>query len=443
MDKSKATQQGDIPTKIVKDDKDIFSYFISARFNNAVNKGVFPNELKHADIKPIYKKESRNEKEENYRPVSILPNLSKIFERCMYDQLKDYFDKLLSNISADLEKGLVHLIAKLHAYGIKEGSLNLLFSYFKNRKEMVRLNNTYSEWIDILFGVPQGSILGPLLFNIFLCDLFLFLHDTPVASYADDNTPYCTGLKISDVLIKLENAAETLLQWFKDNRMKANPDKYHLLINNTKESFQIKIGNETVSNSKYEKLLEVKIDHELNFNEHVSSLCKKASQKLNALSRIASFMTFNQRRLILNSFITSHFSYCPIVRMFHGRKLNERINHIHKRALRIVYKDFNSSFQELLIEDNSLNIHHRNLQKLVTEIFKVKNGLSPELMNDVFEFIEKPYSLRTTSHFRSRKIRTTKCCIELHRILTLATNYGTLFQMNIKLLNQLQILRQK
>ena len=71
-----------------------------------------------------------------------------------------------------------------------------------------------------------------------------FLHDIPLGNYADYNTPYCTGLKISNVLIKLDNAAETLLQWFKDNRMKVNPDKYHLLINNTKESFQIKIGNE-------------------------------------------------------------------------------------------------------------------------------------------------------------------------------------------------------
>ena len=87
-------------------------------------------------------------------------------------------------------------------------------------------------------------------------------------NYADDNIPYCTGLKISNVLIKLENAAKTLLQWFKNNRMKTNLDKYHLPINNTKESFQIKIGNEKVSNSKYEKLLGVKVDHKLNFNEH-------------------------------------------------------------------------------------------------------------------------------------------------------------------------------
>ena len=136
-------------------------------------------------------------------------------------------------------------------------------------------------------------------------------------------------------------------------------------------------------------------------------MSKKAGQKLNALSRIASCMTFDQRRLILNSFITSDSPYCPIVWMFHSRKLNERINHIHERALRIVYKDFISSFEELLIEDNSLNIHHRNLQKLVTEIFKVKNSLLPELMNNVFKFTEKPHSLRTTSHFRSTKIRTT------------------------------------
>ena len=175
-----------------------------------MNKGVFPGELKHADIKLIYKKESRNEKE-NYRPVSILRNLSKLFERCMHDQLKDYFEKILSKyqcgfrkgfstqhcllvmieklrksldsgeasaaLSTDLSKAfdcLPHdlLIAKLHAYGIKKGSLKLLFSYLKNRKQRVRLNNTYSEWIDILFGVPPGSILGPLLFNIFLCDLF-------------------------------------------------------------------------------------------------------------------------------------------------------------------------------------------------------------------------------------------------------------------------------
>ena len=124
-------------------------------------------------------------------------------------------------------------------------------------------------------------------------------------------------------------------------------------------------------------------------------MCKKASQKLNAISRIASCMIFDQRRLILNSLITSHFPYCPIVWMFHSRK-NYSYPWKGSKNSYFSHKDSNSSFQELRIEDNSLNIHPRNLQKLVNEIFKVKNGLSPELMNDNFEFIEKPYSLRTT-----------------------------------------------
>ena len=124
-----------------------------------MNKGVFPDELKHADVKPIYKKESRNEKE-NYRPVRILPNLSKIFERCMYDQLNDYFHKPLSKYQCRFRKGfstqhcLLAIIeklrksldsggkggwvSKLHTYGIKKGSLNLLFSYLKiESKEFV------------------------------------------------------------------------------------------------------------------------------------------------------------------------------------------------------------------------------------------------------------------------------------------------------------------
>ena len=110
--------------------------------------------------------------------------------------------------------------------------------------------------------------------------------------------------------------------------MKVNPYKYHLLINNDKKLFEVKTRNETITNSKYKKLLGVTIDRELNLNEHVTSLCKKACQKLNALSGIEYCIIFEHRRLVLNYFITSHFSYRLIVWMFHSRNLNGRINNI-------------------------------------------------------------------------------------------------------------------
>ena len=106
------------------------------------------------------------------------------------------------------------------------------------------------------------------------------------------------------------------------------------------------------------------------FDSNVKSLRKKASQKLNPLSRVAYQLGFNQRKLLMNAFITSQFSYTPVVWMFQSHKQNHHINRIHERALRDVYKDYNCSFDELSEKDKSHKIHDRNLQKLVTEIFK-------------------------------------------------------------------------
>ena len=112
------------------------------------------------------------------------------------------------------------------------------------------------------------------------------------------------------------------MKWFNDNSIKANPGKFHLLLSGT-DSSKIKIGCKKISSRKCEKLLGIKIGNNLNFKEHIEYLCKNTSQKINALSRLASSMNFEQRRLIMNSFVICHFSYCPVVWMFHSRKLNE------------------------------------------------------------------------------------------------------------------------
>ena len=205
--------------------------------------------------------------------------------------------------------------------------------------------------------------------------------------------------------------SDTLLKWFINNLLKINPENSHFYTNSAQE-IQINIGGMAIFNSTCEKLLGIHIDNKLTFEPHVRSLCKKASQKLNAFARIACSLKFDQRKLLLNVFITSQFSYAPVVWMFHNRKLNNHINRIHERALRIVYQDQNSAFEKLLANDGSFKFHGRNLQRLFIEIFKIKMKLAPEIMNEAFDIIESPYPLKNELRFKSPNIRTVRYRIE-------------------------------
>ena len=164
-----------------------------------------------------------------------------------------------------------------------------------------------SDWFGVVLGVPQGSILGPLLFNIFLADLFLVLKDVDIANFADDNTPFTSANNIDDLIDSLEKASSSLFKWFKDNLFKGNPDKCHLLVS-TNEKTKINIGEFSIENNDYEKSLGVKVDNKLTFDYHVSDMCKKANRKINALARIAPFINKNKRRILMNSIFRSQFT---------------------------------------------------------------------------------------------------------------------------------------
>ena len=213
----------------------------------------------------------------------------------------------------DLSKAFVcippdPIIAKLEAYGFHIDALKLIHGYLSKRKQRVKVNDAYSSWKDIFYGVPQGYILGPLLLDIHLCELFYFLEDLDIASYADDTTIYTVSERKESVIRALETSSSLLFGWFNNAFMKASSIKSHLIMS-CAEATTAMIDGLPIDSSKTEALPGITIDHELKFDDHVNHLCKKASLKLNALARIAPFMNVSKKGIIMKSFIESQFGY--------------------------------------------------------------------------------------------------------------------------------------
>ena len=139
------------------------------------------------------------------------------------------------------------LIAKLEAYGIGTQSLRFLYSYFTNRKHRVRINSSFSEWLELLLGVPQGSVLGPILFNIFINDLLFTVNGSSICNFADDNTLYVCDSSLDNVLSRLNADMRSILAWFECNSLIANPEKFQLIFPGTVNSnIAINIGTNVV-----------------------------------------------------------------------------------------------------------------------------------------------------------------------------------------------------
>ena len=160
---------------------------------------------------------------------------------------------------------------------------------------------------------------------------------------------------------------------------------------------------------KEEKLLGITIDNKLSFDAHVNNICNKVSQKVNALTRISNYINPAQRRLVMKAFIISQFGYCPLVWIFHSRRINNRINRLHERALRLAHNDYDASFQDLLIKDKSVTIHQRNLQVFAILLYKIINNEAPEIVRKMFYSDYQPhYNLRQNVEFQTVNIRTVR-----------------------------------
>ena len=237
------------------------------------------------------------------------------------------------------------LLAKLKAYGYNDDVLMLIRSYISNRKQRVKVNEARSEWSVINLGVPQGSILGPTLFNVFLNDLFLCMEETTIYNYADDNTISGTSHSLDGLVSMIETKGTDVTEWFTCNGMKANPDKYQAIIfgSLTQAPSSLTIMGIHVPCQDSVNLLGITIDSDLNFNSQANLMCKKASKQVNAMMRLHRVLDVEAKKAIYHSFIYSNFTYCPVLWLMCSKTSFLKIEAIHRRALKFLYNDFHSS----------------------------------------------------------------------------------------------------
>ena len=417
---------GDIPTKILKQAVNICAPVLTMCFNNMIDSCIFPDELKLADIVPVHKKGSTLDKA-NYRPISLLPIVSKLFERLLAKQITTFIEKWLSKFLCGFRKGhspqhallnmvrawqnclinsgkvgavlmdlskafdcLPHnlLIAKMEAYGFGKGSLKLMLSYLSKRFHRVRISSIFSEWLQILLGVPQGSVLGPILFNLFINDLIFCVLDSSLCNFADDNSLFACEQTVDEVINSLSADLFRVIDWFSSNGMVANSAKFQLIFPGNLSNLCLNVNGIIINSTDTVKLLGVVIDNKLSFYPHVKKLCKSASNKTKALLRVRPFLDQNQSDLLFDSFILSQFNYCLIILMFCSKTAHNLIDHTMCRALMAKQNDFT------LQEHEHENIHIRNLRLLLIEVYKSLHCIGPEIQWNTFTIKNTGYNLR-------------------------------------------------
>ena len=274
--------------------------------------------------------------------------------------------------------------------------IKLILDYYSNRKQRIKIGSSLSCWIDISVGVPQGSVLGPLLFNIFINDLFFMIIRSDVCNFADDNTLYSCDKKLGNIFVNLKTDLKNVLYWFQVDSMKANPSKFQFMILGDKKNntFVLNIHDNEFKRSSEVELLGITIDSQLKFRKHIDNLCRKASYKLHALRRIRHFLTVEKAKMLANAFINSQFNYAPLVWMFADKTLINKICKTYDRTLQVIYNDYQKSYDELLDINKDFNTHQKLLRILALEVFKSTTHANPELMWSYFNENTIPYNLR-------------------------------------------------
>ena len=435
LDIKKASGIDTIPPKLVKLSADFLTPLLTKAINTSIAQNVFPENAKTASVIPLDKGKPNKNEMSNFRPVSVLNTFSKIYEKVIKDQIvhgmEKYFSPFLSafrkNYSSqnilislteewrkkldnnfvvgavltDLSKAfdcIPHdlIIAKLSAYNFSDEALSYIYSYLTNRRQCVHINNTHSQLETIISGVPQGSILGPILFNLSINDLFFSVVLASLYNFADDNTLSAFATTVSELIKILESESEVVIDWFKINKMVVNPDKFQAIILDKRKrdhtDEHITVDNQQIKVVSSVKLLGQQLDDKLNFNLHISNICKSAANQLNALIRLKKFMNFEEKKILINSYFMANFNYCPFVWMLSNASSLKKIENLQKRALRFLCNDYEISYEELFSKSSTSSMNVKRLRALCVELYKTINKLNPDFMRDLFKlrFTNRP-----------------------------------------------------
>ena len=422
-----------ISSKIMKLIPDTLAPIFTKIINSAISSCSIPEDWKSALVTPLFKNKGKTTDLNNYRGISVLLPMAKIFEKVLAMQITRYFEKnklftphqhgfrkghscetalheLISDLNLARDKKLTNmllfidfkkafdtvdsklLLAKLFHYGFDTDSLLLISDYFKGRYQKTKIGNVSSKPNLILLGVPQGSILGPLFFLIFINDLLSYLVDVNAKLFADDTTLYSSGAELDDLTARFSSIIRQLLDWCSKNRLDINWSKTFFMIITKKrikipESFTF--GNINIKCVSEFKLLGVTIDNKLSFKTHLSNISHIVNSKLFSIKRIF-YLSTSVKVQFFKTFILPYFDYCSTLLIYCSKSIIQKFANKYYLCLHKLFNfdtqdftDFNDVNTFLLQKFDIPAFQHRFFQRLSVLSFKLLNfKAAPEILKD-------------------------------------------------------------
>lgn len=433
IDTTKATGTDNIGPRLLKIAAAEIADSVTFICNCSIQQSLFPENWKDAKVTPLHKNGPCNDMN-NYRPISVLPVLSKILEKHVHCSLMTYLSEyallhstqsgfrsahscetalvsMIDNWLHSLDNGQLvgavlvdfrkafdlvdHkiLLQKLKIYNLSEDALAWFSSYLLDRTQRVSVNNNLSEHRSVLYGVPQGSILGPLLFLMFINDLPLFTYDVNTDMYADDTTLFDINVSKDVIQANLQKALEQLDIWCKHNGMLINSSKTKVMLITTSQK-RSKLTDDTLNllykdaslqMITYDKVLGVYVDNNLTWTFHVNTLTKKISSYLWLLSRIKEYLSIEKRVKFYKAYIQPHLDFCNIIWGNTSQKNLFRLYKLQKRACRIILNFNVDNVSDSLNELKILTIYERIFLRKAKFMFKAFTQEAPLYIQNMFE----------------------------------------------------------